>query len=110
MFLLSHSFCFDLVSFLDDPVNCKTQAGMVDPALLIPSPGEGFDEGGVKDVVKYEVGTFVGLEQIPVADHISDYESDQSDEAMAAAEQQVHYYMKHRLPTMTSNSCITTVT
>ena len=47
----------------------------------------------VKDVVKYEVGTFVGLEQIPVADHISDYESDQSDEAMAAAEQQVHNYM-----------------
>ena len=41
----------------------------MDPALLIPSPGDGFDGGGVKNeegpLVKDEVegGTFVGLEE-----------------------------------------------
>ena len=67
----------------------------MDPALLIPSPGDGFDGGGVKNeegpLVKDEVEgvTFVGLEEVPVVDHVSDYESDHSDDAMAAADQQV---------------------
>ena len=69
----------------------------MDPALLVPGPGEGFDgAGGVKNSevpdVKDEVGgeKVVGLEEVPeVDDHVSDYESDQSDEAVAVAEQQV---------------------
>ena len=70
--------------------------GIVDPALLIPGPEEGLDGGGVKEKevleAMDEVGgvTVVGLEEVPeVDDHISDYESDQSDEAMTEAEQQV---------------------
>ena len=68
----------------------------MDPALLVPGPGEGFDGSGLKDnevpLVKDEVGgvKVVGLEEVlDVDDHISDYESDQSDEAMAEAEQKV---------------------
>ena len=66
----------------------------MDPALLIPE--EGFHVCGVKEkqvlVVKDDVEdvTVVGLEEVPVVDHISDYESDQSDEAMAFADQQVN--------------------
>ena len=71
----------------------------MDPALLIPRPDEGFDGGGVEDKegpeVKNEVkgGSLVVLEEISSVDHISDYESDQSDEALAAADQRVYVYL-----------------
>ena len=78
----------------------------MDPAFLVPD--EGFDGGGVKDkegpVVEDDAEgvTIVGLEEIPVVDHISDYESDQSDEAMAVADQQV--FVKHLDQISNSNS------
>ena len=75
-------------------VPIEREVGIMDPALLIPGPNERFDADGVKvedvsEVTADAIVKLVGLEDVPEVNHISDYESDQSDEAMAAADQQV---------------------
>ena len=62
----------------------------MDPALLVPETDIKFAFSGiasVKEEVKKSI--VVCLEDVPEADQLSDYESDQSDEAVALAEQKV---------------------
>ena len=62
----------------------------MDPALLVPETDVNIALSGiasVKEEVKKSI--VVSLEDVPEADQLSDYESDQSDEAVALAEQKV---------------------
>ena len=62
----------------------------MDPALLVPETDVNIALSGiasVKEEVKKSI--VVCLEDVPEADQLSDYESDQSDEAVALAEQKV---------------------
>ena len=62
----------------------------MDPALLVPESDVKSAFSGiaaVREEVKKSI--VVSLEDVPEADQLSDYESDQSDEAVALAEQKV---------------------
>ena len=62
----------------------------MDPALLVPETDVNIALSGiasVKEEVKKSI--VVCLEDVPEVDQLSDYESDQSDEAVALAEQKV---------------------
>ena len=59
----------------------------MDPALLVPESDVKSAFSGIAAEVKMSI--VVSLEDVPEADQLSDYESDQSDEAVALAEQKV---------------------
>ena len=62
----------------------------MDPALLVPEPDVKSAFSGIASVrEEVKKSIVVSLEDVPEADQVSDYESDQSDEAVALAEQKV---------------------
>ena len=62
----------------------------MDPALLVPEPDVKSAVSGIASVrEEVKKSIVVSLEDVPEADQLSDYESDQSDEAVALAEQKV---------------------
>ena len=62
----------------------------MDPALLVPESDVISAFSGITSVrEEVKKSIVVSLEDVPEADQLSDYESDQSDEALALAEQKV---------------------
>ena len=62
----------------------------MDPALLVPESDVKSALSGIASVrEEVKKSIVVSLEDVPEADQVSDYESDQSDEAVALAEQKV---------------------
>ena len=62
----------------------------MDPALLVPESDVKSAFSGITSVrEEVKKSTVVSLEDVPEADQLSDYESDQSDETVALAEQKV---------------------
>ena len=62
----------------------------MDPALLVPESDVISAFSGITSVKEeMKKSPLVCLEDVPEADQVSDYESDQSNEAVALAEQKV---------------------
>ena len=62
----------------------------MDPALLVPKSDVKSAFSGIASVrEEVKKSIVVSLEDVPEADQLSDYESDQSDEAVVVAEQKV---------------------
>ena len=62
----------------------------MDPALLVPKSDVKSAFSGITSVrEEVKKSIVVSLEDVPEADQLSDYESDQSDEAVVVAEQKV---------------------